>query len=74
MAEKNAAKKNGFIDKVKGFFKGLKAEIRKVNWPTAETTAKQTLVVVVVSLILCGCIRLIDVLSQLLIGAVSSIF
>ena len=73
MADKSAQKKS-FFDKNKGFFKGLKAEIRKIQWPTAETTFKQTLVVVIVSAILCGFIRLVDVLSQLLVGTVSSIF
>lgn len=73
MAGKSAGKKN-FFEKVKSYFKGLKAEIRKINWPTGEQVFKQTLVVVIVSAILCGFIRLIDVLSQLLIGTVSSIF
>ena len=72
MAEKKAAKKSQ--GKIKSFFKGLKSEIRKISWPTAETTFKQTLVVVIVSAVLCGFIRLIDVLSQLLIGTVSSAF
>ncbi|MBR6321286.1 MAG: preprotein translocase subunit SecE [Lachnospiraceae bacterium] len=73
MAGKSTGKKS-FFEKVKGYFKGLKAEIRKINWPTGEQVLKQTLVVVIVSAILCGFIRLIDVLSQLLIGTVSSIF
>ena len=73
MAGKSTGKKS-FFEKVKGYFKGLKAEIRKINWPTGEQVLKQTLVVVIVSAILCGFIRLIDVLSQLLIETVSSIF
>ena len=72
MADKKAEK--DFFDKIKSFFKGLKAEARKVNWPSAETTFKQTLVVLVISAILCGFIRLVDVLAQYLIGTVSSIF
>ena len=72
MADKKA-KKNLF-DKLKDFFKGLKSEARKVNWPTAETTLKQTLVVVIISAILCGFIRLVDWLSMQLISTVGSIF
>ena len=72
MADKKAEKK--FFDKIKDFFKGLKSEARKVNWPTWETTLKQTLVVVVVSAILCGFIRLVDWLSMQLVSTVGSIF
>jgi len=71
MAEKSAAKKN---NKIVSFFKGLKAEIRKIAWPNRETTLKQTAAVVIISLILCGIIRLIDVLAQLGVGALNSIF
>ncbi|MBQ6679367.1 MAG: preprotein translocase subunit SecE [Lachnospiraceae bacterium] len=72
MAEKNAAKKKN--SKIASFFKGLKSEIKKIAWPNRETTLKQTAAVVIISLILCGFIRLIDVLAQLAVGAVSSIF
>jgi len=73
MAEKRTAKK-GFADKVKNFFKSLKAEVRKIVWPTKEQLWKQSLAVVVISAVLCGFIRVIDILSQLLIKAVGSIF
>ncbi len=72
MADKKV--KKSFFDKIKGFFKGLKSEARKVQWPTAETTLKQTLVVVIISAILCGFIRLVDWLSMQLVSTVSSIF
>ena len=73
MAEKSAAKKKK-TNKIASFFKGLKSEIRKIAWPNRETTLKQTAVVVIISLILCGFIRLIDVLAQLAVGGLSSIF
>lgn len=73
MADKNAEKPN-LLAKIKNFFKGLKAEIRKISWPTREQTLKQTAAVVVISAVLCGFIRLIDVIAQLIIGTVSSIF
>ena len=78
MADTKAAKKSQdkkkSPSKIKSFFKGLKSEFKKISWPTGETVLKQTIVVVVVSAVLCGFIRLIDVLSQLLIGAVSKAF
>lgn len=73
MADKNVEKTN-FFDKIKNFFKGLKSEIRKISWPTREQTLKQTAAVVLISAVMCGFIRLIDVIAQFIIGTVSSIF
>ena len=73
MAEKSAAKPT-FLEKIKDFFKGLKAEIRKITWPTREQTLKQTAAVVLISAVMCGFIRLIDVLTGLVVNAVSHIF
>ena len=76
MAEKKAQKdsEKNFFQKIGGFFKGLKSEIRKIAWPGAKQTFKQTMVVVVISAIMCGFIRLIDVAATFLVGALSQIF
>ncbi|MBR4767966.1 MAG: preprotein translocase subunit SecE [Lachnospiraceae bacterium] len=71
MAE-NTAKKNVF-QRLKDFFKGLKTELKKITWPTLAQTVKQTIVVVVISIVLCLFIRLIDVLSQYAVSAMSTI-
>ena len=44
----------------KSFFKGLKSEFRKIVWTGKEELAKQTVIVVVVSLILGVLITAID--------------
>lgn len=54
-----------FSDKAKGWFKGLKAEFSKIAWATKEDVTKQTVAVVVVSVILGALIALIDFLLQL---------
>ena len=46
------------------FFKGLKKEFKKVTWPSKEDTAKQTVAVVVVSIILGLVIALFDFILQ----------
>ena len=46
------------------FFKGLKAEFRKIIWPDKETLAKQTAAVVVVSVILGAIITTCDILVK----------
>ena len=56
MSKKEAQKKS--------WFKGLKAEFRKIIWPDKETRAKQTAAVVSVSVVLGAIIAVIDFLVQ----------
>ncbi len=65
--------KKGFFARIAGFFRNLKAEIKKINWPTKEQTAKQTLAVVIISILLCLFIRGIDILAQLAVNAMSTL-
>ena len=55
MAENNKANSEN-----KGFVDGLKAEFRKIVWPTQEVLAKQTAAVVAVSLVLGTIIAALD--------------
>ena len=52
MSKKEAQKKS--------WFKGLKAEFRKIIWPDKETLAKQTVVVVIITIILAVVISVMD--------------
>ena len=49
----------------KSWFKGLKAEFKKVIWPDKKSVAKQTTAVVIISVILGALIKLIDMVIQL---------
>jgi len=69
MAEGKTAKKNIF----KEFFRSLRTEFRKISWPKKDSLIKQTIAVVVISLVLCAFIRLIDIIAQYIIGIVSAI-
>ena len=44
----------------KSFFKGLKSEFRKIVWTSKEDLVKQTILVIVISLILGVLITVID--------------
>jgi len=44
----------------KSWYKGLKAEFKKVIWPDQKTLVKQTIAVVSVSILLCGVISILD--------------
>ena len=46
------------------FFKGMKAEFKKIIWPDKTTLAKQTAAVVSVSVILGVIITVIDILVK----------
>lgn len=48
----------------KSWFKGLKAEFKKIIWPDKVTLAKQTAAVVSVSVVLGAAIAVIDFLVQ----------
>ena len=45
---------------VKSWFKGLKAEFKKIVWPDKESLAKQTVAVVIITTILSVIIALLD--------------
>lgn len=51
-------------EKSKGWFKGLKAEFGKINWTTKEDVTKQTVAVVVVSVVLGVVIAVLDFILQ----------
>lgn len=46
------------------FFKGVKAEFKKIIWPDKTTLAKQTAAVVSVSVIMGAIITIIDILVK----------
>ena len=50
--------------KKKSWFKGLKAEFKKIIWPDKKTLVKQTVAVITCSVILGTIIAVIDALVQ----------
>ena len=44
----------------KSWFKGLKAEFKKIVWPDKESLAKQTVAVIIITAILSVIIALLD--------------
>lgn len=50
--------------RIAAFWKGVRVEFRKVIWPTKESTKKQTILVVVVSVVLSAFIKAFDTLCQ----------
>ena len=59
-AEKKSEKK----PRRKSYWKGLKAEFKKIVWPDRETVTKQTIVVLLVSLALGVLIGVLDMIFK----------
>lgn len=49
---------------VKSWFKGLKAEFKKIIWPDKESLAKQTVAVVIITTVLALIIALLDLVVK----------
>ena len=62
------------MEKIKGFFTGVKAEFGKIIWPTKDDVTKQTTAVVVVSVICCALIAVLDHAFEYGMNFVTSIF
>lgn len=57
-------------DKKSGFFKGVKAEMKKVNWPNRKTLVKHTCVVLVICALMAIFLGLADALFSFLISLI----
>ena len=55
------------------FFKGVKAEFKKISWPDRQTTLKQSVVVVAISVVVGLIIAVLDVVIQYGVNFLTSI-
>ncbi len=60
-------------DKAVGFWDGLKIEYAKITWPDKESVKKQTLSVVVISLISGALIAVLDMGFQYLVDFITKL-
>ncbi|MBR3276145.1 MAG: preprotein translocase subunit SecE [Eubacterium sp.] len=59
-AVKTAKKPDKNAEKKDSFFKKVKSEFKKIAWTDRKTLVKQTIAVIVISIILCIIITLVD--------------
>ena len=65
----------GRLAQIVGFFRDVRAEVRKVTWPTSEELKKATLVIVIFVTILGIVIGLMDTTFQVVfVKAVAKLF
>ena len=71
-AEKD--KKPGFFKRVGRFFRELKAELKKVAWPTRADTLKKTGIVIVCVIVVGIIVWIFDGIASSVIDALLSLF
>ena len=54
--------------RIAAFWKGVKTEFRKIVWPTKESLQKQTILVLVVSVVMSAFIKAFDTLCQYIVS------
>ena len=71
--DKKSEKKPGFFARVGKWFRDMKSELKKVQWPTRKQTVNNTLIVIACVVVVGICIALFDFVAGeaigLLIGA-----
>lgn len=71
--DKKSEKKPGIFARIGKWFRDMKSELKKVQWPTRKQTVNNTLIVIACVIVVGVCIALFDLVAQqvisLLIGA-----
>ena len=67
--EKKADKKPGFFSRVKRWFREMKSELKKVQWPTRKQTINNTLIVIACVIVIGICIWVFDALAGAIVRA-----
>lgn len=55
------------------FFKGVKAEFKKISWPDKDSLVKQSVAVVCISVVVAAIIALLDVAMQYGVNFITSL-
>lgn len=73
-AKKDKKSKPGFFARISKWFREMKAELKKVQWPTKKQTINNTVVVIVCCIVVGICIWLFDTLAQSIFTALLNLF
>ena len=69
-----ADKKPGFFARIGKWFKELKSELKKVQWPTKKQTINNTVIVILCCIVVGICIWVFDALVGSVIRALLDLF
>lgn len=70
MSNKENENKPKVTGRIKSYFKGVKAELKKVNWPTKKELTNYTIVVLATVFVMTVVIWGLDVIFQNLVGLI----
>ncbi len=73
-AKKEKPKKPGFFQRMGKFFRELKAELKKVTWPSKADTIKKTGIVIVCVIVVGIIVWIFDGIASAVIDALLSLF
>ena len=71
---KTDKKKPGVFARIGKWFKDMKSELKKVQWPTRKQTVNNTVIVIICCIIVGICIWLFDALAGAVITALLDLF
>ena len=66
--------KPGFFSRIGKWFKEMRSELKKVQWPTRKQTVNNTIIVIVCCIVVGICIWLFDLLADSVISALLDLF
>jgi len=69
----DSAKKDKAVNKKPSFWKGLKAEFKKITWPDKESLLKQSVAVVCISVVVGAIIAVMDFVIQYGVNILTSL-
>ena len=72
--KKDSKPKPGVFARIGKWLREMKAELKKVQWPTRKQTFNNTVVVIVCCIVVGVCIGVFDWLAQSVIGALLDLF
>ncbi|HIW94684.1 MAG TPA: preprotein translocase subunit SecE [Candidatus Flavonifractor merdipullorum] len=72
--KKDGKSKPGVFARMGKWFREMKSELKKVQWPTAKQTFNNTVIVIVCCIVVGICIGVFDMLAERIISALINLF
>ena len=73
-AKKDGKSKPGVFARMGKWFREMKSELKKVQWPTWKQTFNNTVIVIVCCIVVGVCIGVFDMLAERIISALINLF
>ncbi len=72
--DKPKEKKPGFFARIAKWFREMKSELKKVQWPTAKQTINNVVIVIVCVIVVGVCIWIFDAIAGGIVDALLNLF